>query len=34
METEMKELKRQRDIAQSELEQERKVKEQKVCARI
>ncbi|KAH0922603.1 kinesin-like protein KIN-7B isoform X1 [Brassica rapa] len=30
METEMKELKRQRDIAQSELEQERKGKEQKV----
>ncbi|KAJ0241634.1 Kinesin-like protein KIN-7B [Hirschfeldia incana] len=31
METEMKELKRQRDIAQSQLEQERKGKEQKVA---
>lgn len=31
METEMKELKRERDIAKSQLELERKAKEQKVC---
>lgn len=32
METEMKELKRQRDIAQSQLDLQRKAKELKVCA--